>query len=59
LLAISAQTLTASELEARLRTSDPPVIVRVEDGQVLIDLRTVFNEQDEALLACLQKLSSN
>jgi L-seryl-tRNA(Ser) seleniumtransferase len=59
LLAVSFPGLTANELEARLRALDPPVITRVEDGHVLLDLRTVFPEQDEVLLTCLQKLSSN
>lgn len=59
LLALSMPGLTANELEARLRASDPPVIARVEDGQVLLDLRTVFVEQDAMVLSCLQKISSN
>ena len=46
LLALSCKDLGAEELAARLRTSDPPVIARVEDGRVLLDLRTVFPEQD-------------
>ena len=46
LLALSCKDLSAEELAARLRTSDPPVIARVEDGRVLLDLRTVFPEQD-------------
>jgi len=32
-----------------LRASGPPVIARVEEGRVLLDLRTVFPEQDEVL----------
>jgi seryl-tRNA(Sec) selenium transferase len=58
-VAISGQGLTANELETRLRTSDPPVIARVENRQVLLDLRTVFDEQDAILMASFQKLSSN
>ena len=58
LVAISLSGVTANELEARLRASDPPVIARVESGQVLIDLRTVFVEHDAVLLASLQKLSN-
>jgi len=46
LLALSCKQLSAEELAARLRTSDPPVIARVADGRVLLDLRTVFPEQD-------------
>ncbi|HYZ93062.1 MAG TPA: L-seryl-tRNA(Sec) selenium transferase, partial [Actinomycetota bacterium] len=36
----------ASELAATLRAYDPPVVVRVEEGYVVLDLRTVLNEQD-------------
>jgi L-seryl-tRNA(Ser) seleniumtransferase len=49
LIAITAKTSTANEFAARLRRSDPPVIARVEDGQVLLDLRTVLPAQDEVL----------
>jgi L-seryl-tRNA(Ser) seleniumtransferase len=49
LLAVTCQKLTANDLAAKLRGSDPPVIARVEDGRVLLDLRTVFPEQDEVL----------
>ena len=38
---------------ARLRGADPPVIGRVEEEQVLHDLRTVFPEQDEAIARAL------
>ena len=41
LIALSHAELSADELCARLRASDPPVIARVEEGRVLIDLRTV------------------
>lgn len=37
-------------LEAKLRANDPPIIGRIEDGRLLLDLRTVFPE-DEPLLA--------
>ena len=49
LLAISVSSFCADELAKRLRASDPPVIARVEDGRVLLDLRTVLPEQDEVL----------
>jgi L-seryl-tRNA(Ser) seleniumtransferase len=57
LLAITCQGLSADELSARLRASDPPVIARVEDERVLLDLRTVFPKQDEVLTSALQSLS--
>jgi L-seryl-tRNA(Ser) seleniumtransferase len=53
LVAITCYSLSAGELAARLRSSDPAVVARVEDGRVLLDLRTVFPEQDEALAEVL------
>ena len=53
LVALSCAGVSADELAARLRSADPPVIARVEDGRVLLDLRTVFPEQDEAVRATL------
>jgi L-seryl-tRNA(Ser) seleniumtransferase len=38
---------------ARLRAGDPPVVARVEDGALVIDLRTVEPELDNILLQCL------
>jgi len=52
-LAITVDGLSADELSTRLRTSDPPVIARVEEGRVLLDLRTVFPEQEAAIVSAL------
>ncbi|HEY1263487.1 MAG TPA: L-seryl-tRNA(Sec) selenium transferase [Terriglobales bacterium] len=57
LLAITHETLSADELLARLRASNPPVVARVEDARVLLDLRTVFPEQDAALANILNFLA--
>jgi len=56
-LAVTCDGLSADELAARLRRSDPPIIVRVEDGRVLLDLRTVFPEQDAAVADALTRIS--
>ena len=53
LLALSCARFSADELSRRLRASDPPIIARMEEGRVLLDLRTVFPEQDAALVAAL------
>lgn len=58
LLALTSYTLSADELAARLRRADPPVIARVEEGRVLLDFRTVFPEQDEALGQVLAEAAS-
>ena len=54
LLAIAPKSISAAELAARLRRHDPPIIVRVEAGRVLLDLRTVFEDQQAALAAALR-----
>jgi L-seryl-tRNA(Ser) seleniumtransferase len=56
LIAVTCYSLSASEVAARLRASDPPVIARVEDGRVLLDLRTVFPAQDEMLTEVLSQI---
>jgi L-seryl-tRNA(Ser) seleniumtransferase len=47
--------------ERELRRGDPPVVARVEDGRLLLDLRTVRKEEEEpltrALDRCLQPCS--
>ncbi|HUO83908.1 MAG TPA: L-seryl-tRNA(Sec) selenium transferase, partial [Thermoanaerobaculia bacterium] len=40
-------------LADQLRRNDPPVIGRVQDDQLLIDLRTVLSEHDLGLAAAL------
>jgi len=56
-LAITCKGLSADQLSARLRASDPPVIARVEEGRVLLDLRTVFPDQDDLVTSTLQNIS--
>jgi len=53
LLAIECKDHSADDLATTLRNSDMPVIVRVEEGRVLLDLRTVFPEQDANVIAAL------
>jgi L-seryl-tRNA(Ser) seleniumtransferase len=57
-LALSCEGLSADELAARLRSSEPPIIARVEEGRVQLDLRTVFPEQDVAVIAALNRTVS-
>jgi L-seryl-tRNA(Ser) seleniumtransferase len=58
LLALSSAALSADELTAKLRQANPPVVARVEDGRVLLDLRTVFPEQDQLIAAALAAIAS-
>lgn len=53
-LAVSAERISESELAARLRTGTPAVVGRVQDGRVLLDLRCVFERQEEELLEAVR-----
>jgi L-seryl-tRNA(Ser) seleniumtransferase len=57
LLALTHQTMNADSFAARLRAVEPPIIARIEDGRVLLDLRTVFPEQDAAIAQALVRIS--
>ncbi len=56
LLAVTAQSLSADELAARLRKHTPSIIARVEEGRVLLDLRTVFESEDEVVARALMEV---
>ena len=57
LLSLSHREMSADSLSARLRANQPPIIARVEAGRVLLDLRTVFLEQDANLATALASLA--
>jgi L-seryl-tRNA(Ser) seleniumtransferase len=54
LVALAPKNISAAELAARLRRASPPVIARVEAGRVLLDLRTVFEDQETVLTAAVR-----
>jgi L-seryl-tRNA(Ser) seleniumtransferase len=43
----------AFEEERRLRSGDPPIVARIERERVVLDLRTVLPEEEDALVAAL------
>jgi L-seryl-tRNA(Ser) seleniumtransferase len=45
---------SAASLAAGLRAADPPVVPRVEEGCVVIDVRTVLEGEEEDLLRALE-----
>jgi L-seryl-tRNA(Ser) seleniumtransferase len=57
LLTIERDGLSPDDLESALRSLDPPVIARIEADRVVLDLRTVLEEQDELLGKLLSGLS--
>ena len=55
LIALESERYGPNEVASRLRRQTPPVIVRVEDDNALVDLRTVFPSQEPLLLEALRK----
>jgi len=53
LVALGHESLSAAELEEKLRRSTPPVITRIVDDKVMIDLRTVDESEEAELLRAL------
>jgi L-seryl-tRNA(Ser) seleniumtransferase len=54
---IAVECADEGAAQRRLRAHDPPVIARVEEKRLLLDLRTVLPEEEIELAAALQALS--
>ena len=58
LIAVTHGNLTASQIETNLRRSTPPVIARIVEGRVLIDLRTVAEVEESDVEHAILALTS-
>jgi L-seryl-tRNA(Ser) seleniumtransferase len=56
ILALRHDKFSVSKFEQTLRNCKPPVITRILDEKVLIDLRTVSEKEENELLEILVKL---
>jgi L-seryl-tRNA(Ser) seleniumtransferase len=56
LLALKHEKMTADKLEQTLRFSKPPIITRILEDKVLIDLRTVSEREETELLEVLARI---
>jgi len=57
LVAVQHSRLSARDLEAALRRNHPPIMARVERDRLLLDLRTVFDEQEAEIVQALGRLA--
>jgi L-seryl-tRNA(Ser) seleniumtransferase len=55
LITLESDSVRPNLIEQRLRSQDPPIILRLEEDKAVIDLRTVFPEQEAALIEGIQK----
>jgi L-seryl-tRNA(Ser) seleniumtransferase len=52
--AVALHADSAATLAAKLRTATPPIVARIEDERVLLDLRAILPEQDQLLEQAVQ-----
>ena len=57
LISLGHKRLSANQIEAGLRLSDPPVVARILDDQILLDLRTVEPAAESELESAILSLS--
>ncbi|MFS8086334.1 MAG: L-seryl-tRNA(Sec) selenium transferase, partial [Acidobacteriota bacterium] len=58
LISLTHDRLTPNQIEAELRQKDPPVIARILEDRVLLDLRTVLPNEESDLERAVLSLSS-
>jgi len=58
LISLTHNQLTANQIEFALRLSDPPVIARIVDDRVLLDLRTVAESEEPEVERAVLSLAS-
>jgi L-seryl-tRNA(Ser) seleniumtransferase len=52
---LTARQLSDVELAYRLRTGDPAIVGRLRDGKLVLDVRTIFSEQEDALVEAVRR----
>ncbi len=57
LLCLTPKKMPAQEMEGWLRSYDPPIIVRIETDQVLLDMRTIQEKELKTVAQALKKLA--
>lgn len=57
--ALADRRLTPDTFAAALRSGDPPIVARIADDRLLLDPRTIFAEEEGALLARLAEILGN
>lgn len=58
LISLTHIQLTANQIESALRLSDPPIIARIVDDRVLLDLRTVAESEESEVERAILSLPS-
>jgi L-seryl-tRNA(Ser) seleniumtransferase len=57
-IAVALAAPSARKLAGLLRLGDPPIVARIENDRVLLDLRTIAPEDDDLVIATLKSLAT-
>jgi len=57
-LAVRAPKLSADRLSYLLRQNDPPIITRIKDDDVLLDMRTLLEDEDKIVVKAIERIAS-
>jgi L-seryl-tRNA(Ser) seleniumtransferase len=58
-VAVQPRHVSDAELARRLRTGDPAVVARIRAGTLVLDVRTVFEHQEKALVEAVRRAVSD
>ncbi len=58
LITVASSRMSADEIEKKLRLNAPPVIARIVDDRLTLDLRTVTRDGEKDLIEALSRLSA-
>ena len=58
IVAVDARNRSDADLALRLRTGTPAVLGRLREGKLALDLRTVFPEQEDALVEAIRQATA-
>jgi len=58
LISVSVTGLSAQQLEQKLRASPLPVIGRISQGEFLLDLRTLSDQEIPEIITALQSIAA-
>ncbi|MDO9288293.1 MAG: L-seryl-tRNA(Sec) selenium transferase, partial [Thermodesulfovibrionales bacterium] len=53
-VSIKPENISVNELEERLRKGTPPIVARIKDNALVLDARTIRNEEIDELVKCVK-----
>ena len=57
LVGIKMDNISTAQADSRLRERDYPIVCRIQEDELLIDLRTVFENQEEEIIKAIKDLT--